>query len=82
MNSNTIHEEEEVISSKEDESKENDEDDKQSTFPYLYIIPNLPLKVQQIINKGEINEFRGHTNARRLLLDTIFKDVTTKYSLL
>ncbi|CAF2102228.1 unnamed protein product [Rotaria magnacalcarata] len=33
-------------------------------------------------HKGEINHFRGHTNARRLLLDAIFADVTTKYSLL
>jgi hypothetical protein len=77
-----IRNEEEVISSKEDEDKENDVDDEESTFPNVYIIPNLPLKLQQIINKGEISEFRSHTNTRRLLLDAIFNDVTTKYSLL
>lgn len=81
VNSDIISEVE-VISSKEDESKENDVDAEESTFPYTYVIPDLPLKVQQYINKGEINEFRGHTNARRLLLDTIFNDVTTNYSLL
>ncbi|CAF4156015.1 unnamed protein product, partial [Adineta steineri] len=79
--SDIIHEEI-IISSKEDENKENDVDDEEPTLPSPYIIPDLPLRIQQIIDKGEIGEFRSHTNARRLLLDTIFNDVTTKYSLL
>ncbi|CAF1322994.1 unnamed protein product [Adineta steineri] len=75
-----IHEEI-IISSKEDENKENDVDDEEPTLPSPYIIPDLPIRIQQIIDKGEIGEFRSHTYARRLLLDTIFNDVTTKYSL-
>ncbi|CAF1086027.1 unnamed protein product [Adineta steineri] len=79
--SDSIHKEV-IISSKEDENKENDVDDEEPTLPSPYIILDLPLRIQQIIDKGEIGEFRSHTNARRLLLDTIFNDVTTKYSLL
>ncbi|CAF4177400.1 unnamed protein product, partial [Adineta steineri] len=79
--SDIIHEEV-ILSSKGDENKENDMDDEEPTLPSPYIIPDLPLRIQQIIDKGEIDEFRSHTNARRLLLDTIFNDVTTKYSLL
>ena len=79
-----IMNEETINSSKEDEKKENDddEDEEETIFPYIYIISDLPSKIQQIIDKGEINHFRGHTNARRLLIDAIFTDVTTKYSLL
>ncbi|CAF1306240.1 unnamed protein product [Adineta ricciae] len=58
---------------------ENNIDDEQPSFPNIYVIPDLPNKIQQIVAKDEINEFRSHTNARRLLLDTIFNDVTTKY---
>jgi hypothetical protein len=80
-NSEVINEEK-ISVSEEDENKENDDDDdKAATFPYIYIIPDLPPKVQQVINKGDIHEFRGHTNARRLLLDVIYTDVTTKYFL-
>ncbi|CAF0931460.1 unnamed protein product [Adineta steineri] len=79
--SDVIHEEV-ILSSKEDENKENDVDAEEPTLPSLYIIPDLPLRIQQIIDKGEIGEFCSHTNARRLLLDTIFNGVTTKYSLL
>ncbi|CAF5048273.1 unnamed protein product, partial [Rotaria magnacalcarata] len=69
--------------SKVDENKENnDDDDEESSFPHIYVLPDLPLRIKQIISRGEINEFRGHTNARRLLLDAIFTDVTIQYSLL
>jgi hypothetical protein len=71
-----------IISTKEDENKESDEDEEESTFPHIYDLPNLPSKIEQIIDTGEINQFRGHTNARRLLIDAIFDDVTTNYSLL
>ncbi|CAF3177733.1 unnamed protein product [Rotaria sp. Silwood2] len=71
-----------MISSNEDDAKENYKDEEQRRFPNTYVIPDLPQKVQQFIDKGEINHFRGHTNARRLFLDAIFDDVTTKYSLL
>jgi hypothetical protein len=77
-----IMNEEIIVSSNEDENKENSEEDEESTFPHTYVLPDLPPKVQQIIDKGQINQFRGHTNARRLLIDAIFTDVTTKYSLL
>lgn len=80
---NSIVTNEEAINSpKEDDNKENDGVDEESTFPNTYVIPDLPSKVQQIIQEGEIFEFRGHTNARRLLLDTIFTDITINYSLL
>ncbi|CAM4933777.1 unnamed protein product [Rotaria socialis] len=72
-----------IIVSKVDENKENnDDDDEESSFPHIYVLPDLPLRIKQIISRGEINEFRGHTNARRLLLDAIFTDVTIQYSLL
>ncbi|CAF4855866.1 unnamed protein product [Rotaria socialis] len=74
--------EETTISPKEDNAKENYTDEQQPRFPNKYNISDLPQKIQQIIDKGEINHFRGHTNARRLVLDAIFPDVTTKYSLL
>ncbi|CAM4948655.1 unnamed protein product [Rotaria socialis] len=74
--------EETTISPKEDNAKENYTDEQQPRFPNKYNISDLPQKIQQIIDKGEINHFRGHTNARRLVLDAIFSDVTTKYSLL
>jgi hypothetical protein len=77
-----IMNDETIISSKEYENKENNEEDKESTFSFTYVMPDLPPKIQQIIDKGEMSHFRGHTNVRRLLLDTIFTDVTTKYSLL
>jgi hypothetical protein len=77
-----VSKEEAINSSKEDVNKENDEHDEECTFPYIYIIPDIPPKVQRIIDKGEIHHFRGHTNVRRLLLDAIFTDVTTTYSLL
>ncbi|CAF4883444.1 unnamed protein product, partial [Rotaria sp. Silwood2] len=71
-----------MISSKGDDAKENHRDEEQRRFPNIYVISDLPQKIQQFIDKGEINHFRGHTNARRLLLDAIFVDVATKYSLL
>ncbi|CAF1460038.1 unnamed protein product, partial [Rotaria sordida] len=58
------------------------DDDEESVFPNIYVVPDLPPKLQQIIQKGELNEFRSHTNVRRLLLDTIFNHVTNEYSLL
>ncbi|CAF1398356.1 unnamed protein product, partial [Rotaria sordida] len=70
-----------MISLQQDNDKENYEDEEQPHFPIRYHIFDLPPKIQQIIDKGDINGFRGHTNARRLLLDAIFMDVTTKYSL-
>ena len=73
--------EETIITSNEDENQENNEDEG-STFPLTYVLPDLPPKIQQIIDDGLINEFRGHTNARRLLVDAIYTDVTTKFSLL
>jgi hypothetical protein len=79
-NSDVINEET-IILSKEDGNKENDIDT-ESTFPNIYVAPDLPQKIQQIIHRGEINELCGHTNARRLSLDAIFTDVTTNYSLL
>ncbi|CAF3428106.1 unnamed protein product [Rotaria sp. Silwood2] len=74
--------EEPIRSPKEDVEKENYENQEQPRFPNKYIISDLPPKIQQFIDKGEIDHFRGHTNARRLLLDAVFTDVTTKYSLL
>ncbi|CAF4228074.1 unnamed protein product [Rotaria sp. Silwood2] len=74
--------EETSMSSKEDDNKENNDDDEESVFPNIYVVPDLPPKLQQIIQKGELNEFRSHTNVRRLLLDTIFNHVTNEYSLL
>ncbi|CAM4846644.1 unnamed protein product, partial [Rotaria magnacalcarata] len=74
--------EETTISSNEDDEKGNKENQEQPRFPDKYIISDLPPKIQQFIDKGEINHFRGHSNVRRLLLDAIFTDVTTKYSLL
>ncbi|CAF1362972.1 unnamed protein product [Rotaria sordida] len=70
-----------MISLQQDNDKENYEDEEQPHFPIRYHIFDLPPKIQQIIDKDDINGFRGHTNARRLLLDAIFMDVTTKYSL-
>lgn len=57
-------------------------DNSESNFPNVYTLPDLPSKVSQIIEKGSLNEFRSHTNARRLLLDTIFNDLIARYSLL
>lgn len=71
-----------IKSPKECRDNDNDEETEESIFPYVYTLPDLPLKIQQFIDKGEISHFRGHTNARRLLLDVIFTDVTTNYSLL
>ena len=73
--------EETIDSSIDNRSKENN-DGEAVKFPYNYIVPDLPPKIQQIIQKGETNEFRGHTNGCRLSLDAIFTDVPTKYSLL
>ncbi|CAF2205383.1 unnamed protein product [Rotaria magnacalcarata] len=74
--------EETTISSNEDDENGNKENQEQPRFPDKYIISDLPPKIQQFIDKGEINHFRGHSNVRRLLLDSVFTDVTTKYSLL
>ncbi|CAF4397254.1 unnamed protein product [Rotaria socialis] len=74
--------EETIKSPKECQENDNNEDNEESIFPYVYTLPDLPLKIQQFIDKGEISHFGGHTNARRLLLDVIFTDVTTNYSLL
>ena len=74
--------EETINSPKECQENDNNEENEESIFPYVYTLPDLPLKIQQFIDKEEINHFGGHTNARRLLLDAIFTDVTTNYSLL
>ncbi|CAF1035257.1 unnamed protein product [Rotaria sordida] len=80
-NSDNINEET-SMPSKEDDNKENNDDDEESFFPNIYVVPDLPPKLQQIIQKCELNEFRSHTNVRRLLLDIIFNHVTNEYSLL
>ncbi|CAF2188491.1 unnamed protein product [Rotaria magnacalcarata] len=74
--------EETIKSPKECQDKDNNEENEESIFPYVYTLPDLPLKIRQFIDKEEINHFSGHTNARRLLFDVIFTDVTTNYSLL
>ncbi|CAF4490912.1 unnamed protein product, partial [Didymodactylos carnosus] len=61
-------------------AKDDNEDGQK--FPNVYVIPDLPTKIQRMVNKQETYQFRGHSNARRLLLDAIFTDVTVKYSLL
>lgn len=74
--------EEAINSPKEYPDDDNNEENEESIFPYVYTLPDLPMKIQQFIDKGEMSNFGGHTNARRLLLDAIFTDVTTHYSLL
>ncbi|CAF3390963.1 unnamed protein product [Rotaria sp. Silwood2] len=71
-----------IMSPHEDNDNENYEDEEQPRFPVTYHISDLPPKLQQLIDKGNINCFRSHTNARRLLLDAVFTNVTTKYSLM
>ncbi|CAF4705361.1 unnamed protein product, partial [Rotaria magnacalcarata] len=63
--------EETTISSNEDDENGNKENQEQPRFPDKYIISDLPPKIQQFIDKGEINHFRGHSNVRRLLLDSV-----------
>ncbi|CAM4755050.1 unnamed protein product [Rotaria magnacalcarata] len=70
-----------ILSNKDDE-KGNKENQEQPRFPDKYIVSDLPPKIQQFIDKAELNHFRGRSNVRRLLLDAVFTDVTTKYSLL
>ncbi|CAF4463883.1 unnamed protein product, partial [Rotaria magnacalcarata] len=79
---NNIDIDEETVGSKQDTNDTEKENKVESKFSDVYILPDLPNKIRQLISTQEIKHFRNHTNSRRLLLDVIFADVTEKYSLL
>ncbi|CAF2071767.1 unnamed protein product, partial [Rotaria magnacalcarata] len=78
---NNIDIDEETVGSKQDTNDTEKENKVESKFSDVYILPDLPNKIRQLISTQEIKHFRNHTNSRRLLLDVIFADVTEKYSL-
>ncbi|CAF4526759.1 unnamed protein product [Rotaria magnacalcarata] len=79
---NNIDIDEETVGSKQNRNDTEKENKVESKFSDVYILPDLPNKIRQLISTQEIKHFRNHTNSRRLLLDVIFADVTEKYSLL
>ncbi|CAF1403721.1 unnamed protein product [Rotaria magnacalcarata] len=52
-----------ILSNKDDE-KGNKENQEQPRFPDKYIVSDLPPKIQQFIDKAELNHFRGRSNRK------------------